>query len=133
MFVACVYNASNMLFQALDGGHMGPNINSAVGPNNPSQGALQGPVPSNMLLAQLLEIQMEQFASPDKLSQGVTQGGMLQYVPAQQQSTYHMSHQQTMSPQCGAPYNFVSDSCSLFKIQAIYSLFKIHAIYSLLS
>ena len=113
MFVACACNASHVLLQTSDEGHMGPNIDSAVGPNYPSQGTLQGPVLINMQLAQLLEIQMEQFASPDRISQGVAQGGMLQHVPTQQQSTYHMPHQQSMSSQFGAPYNFVSGLCYL--------------------
>ena len=113
MFVACAHNASNVLLQTSDGGHMGPNIDSAVGPNYPSQGTLQGSVPSNIQLAQLLEIQMEQFASPDRISQGVAQGGMPQHVPAQQQSTYRMPHQQSMSSQFGTLYNFVSGLCYL--------------------
>ena len=113
MFVACAYNASRVLLQTSDEGHMGPNIDSAVGPNYPSQGTLQGPVPSDMQPAQLLEIQMEQFASPDRISQGVEQGDMPQHVPTQQQSTYCMPHQQSMSSQFGAPYNFVSGLCYL--------------------
>ena len=92
---------------------MGPSIDSAGGPNYPSQGTLQGPVLSNIQLAQLLEIQMEQFASPDRISQGVAQGGMPQDVPAQQQSTYHMPHQQSMSSQFGTLHNFVSGLCYL--------------------